>query len=128
MGVLMKNGIDYTGGSVAIQDGLNSVDAGMALSAKQGNVLANDMGTFEPTSTAAYAHAVGECFMWVGQFVKVTSAIAVGDTIATGTNVATTNVATVLSELNSKISSTTVDPGEGSPLAADTVLIVWEAE
>lgn len=41
----------------------------------------------EPTTTAASAHAVGDIFYLNGTKVKCTVTIAVGDTIAIGTNV-----------------------------------------
>jgi len=63
----------------------------------------SNLGTVE-TATATYPHTVGEYFVDAnGQFVKCTAAIAVGDTIAVGTNVSIIGVAQVLSELNSNI-------------------------
>lgn len=66
------------------------------------NTVNNNFGTIELSSTAAYAHAVGETFInAAGQMVKCTAAIAVGDTITIGSNVAVTNIASALSKLNS---------------------------
>ena len=101
----------YGLGTTALYGHVKTIDSlgttaqvdGEALSAHQGNVLANDIGIFEPTATAAYAHSEGEYFMWIGQFVKVTADIDVGDTIASGTNVAPTTISEVLNQLNSNI-------------------------
>lgn len=82
---------------------------GEALSAHQGNILANDLGYVESNSTAVHAHAVGEYFIFQGQFVKCTAAISISDTIALGTNVAATDVGSVLSTLDSSVSSATAD-------------------
>ena len=106
MGKLIKNGVNYSAGPALI-DGLNSTDANYALTAKQGNVLANDIGPVESGNTAAYAHPVGDFFMWKGSFVKVTSAITVGDTINSGSggNVTVTKVSEQLSQLNSNLTN-----------------------
>lgn len=71
-----------------------------AIDKTTGNISSLD--TVELTATAAHAHAAGSTFLWIGQLVKVTTAIAVGDTIALGTNVTNTDICSVLSELNSK--------------------------
>lgn len=90
--------------SADIENSLNSTSATKVLSANMGNRLASDIGTVEVSDAAAYAHAVGEYFInSSGQFVKVTTAIAVGDTIETGTNVSSTSVSAILSELNSNM-------------------------
>lgn len=73
------------------------------LIAGRGNTdtIESQIGYVEPTDTATSAHAVGSYFInKLGQFVKATAAIAVGDTIAVGTNVVATDIAGVLSELN----------------------------
>ena len=67
------------------------------------NRIDQNFGSVELSSTAAYPHSVGETFInSAGQMVKCTAAIAVNDTIIINSNVAVTNVASVLSELNSK--------------------------
>lgn len=81
------------------ESGLESTDVQGAIDETNEIVHGN---VVELTSTAQHAHTVGEYFIFIGQFVVTTAAIAVGDTIAVGTNVTATNVATVLSELNSK--------------------------
>lgn len=90
-------------GHVKLRDDLTqtSYTAGEALSSHQGNVLAGDIGPLETGNTATAAHAKDSYFVWKGQFVKATAAIAIGATIASGTNVTSTNVSAVLSELNS---------------------------
>lgn len=69
-----------------------------ALDKTTGNI--SSLGTVELTATAAHAHAVGTSFMLIGQLVKTTSTIEVGDTIAVGTNVEPTSILDVISELN----------------------------
>lgn len=70
-----------------------------AIDKTTGNI--SSLGTVELTSTAAHAHAAGSTFLWIGQLVKATAAIAVGDTIAVGTNVENTDICSVLDELDS---------------------------
>ena len=79
-----------------------------------GQVLYNDLrgridgkdvtGPLAPsdTETATAAHAVGEVISVGGQLYVVTAAIAVGDTIADGTNVAST---TVMAQMAAKIAA-----------------------
>lgn len=65
------------------------------------NQLYADMGVNETGDTALYAHASGSYFLWKGDLVKATSAIAVGGTIAsTGQdiNVVHTNISEALNE------------------------------
>lgn len=84
----------------------NNKDGTKTLIAGRGNTdtIESQIGYVEATDTAISAHAVGSYFInKTGQFVKTTSAIAVGDTIAVGTNCQATDIAGVLKELNSKI-------------------------
>lgn len=93
MGVLMKNGINYStggGGGTEVVDGLTSTSATAALSAKQGNVLGNSLGAIEVNNIATAQHIEGEYFIWVDQFVKATDAIAIGDTISSSNTDPTT--------------------------------------
>lgn len=62
-------------------------NAGKAYSA-----LCDQVAPSEDT-TAAASHAVGDLFMLHGTLCKATSAISVGDTVAVGTNCATTTIA-----------------------------------
>ncbi len=53
--------------------------------------LVRALGTVETGNTATAAHAVGSYFLWKGQMVKTTVAIAVNGAITLGTNVMATN-------------------------------------
>ena len=90
----------------------SSLTEGQALAARQGNVLANDMGQVETSTTAAYAHSAGEYFILIGQFVKCLQNIAVGGTITLGTNVEATSIGAVLGQLNSNIGSVNTKIGQ----------------
>ena len=107
MGTLIKNGIDYRGSAVIV-DNLNaSTGTDTALSAKQGNLLANDLGPIEPNDTSAHAYNVGDLFIWKSQLVKVTASIAVGNTITLGTNVSAISVAEQFEDKADKVSGAT---------------------
>lgn len=62
--------------------------------------IETNIGTFETDNTAARAHAVGDYFVWKGQLVRTTTAIASGGTIIcapdTGYNVRSTSISLVL--------------------------------
>ena len=94
-------------GHVKIVDNVqhSMLASGEALSARQGNVLANNMGQLEPTNIAAYNHAVGEYFIVAGQFVKCISNIQIGDTITLDGNAQATNIGSVLNQLNNQIAT-----------------------
>ena len=97
MGKIYRNGHAY-GGSIIVDNELNSESTNPV----QNKIVTRELdkksdltnlGTVE-TATATYAHAVGEYFVDAnGDFVKCTAVIAVGDTIAVGTNVDKINVA-----------------------------------
>ena len=55
-----------------------------------------DIAAVETTTTATASHAAGSYILCEGQFYKVTAAIAVGDTIAEGTNVTPDTIANAL--------------------------------
>lgn len=83
---------------------VNSVNADGSLTKIAGSgsadtsVLKGDFSVVESTSTATRAYSIGDCFiMETGQLVRATSAIAINDTIAIGTNVAATSVVQLLS-------------------------------
>ena len=84
----------------------NNKDGTKSLIAGRGDTdaIESQIGYVEPTDIASSAHAVGSYFInKSGQFVKTTAAIAVGDTIAIGTNVVATDIAGVLGELNADL-------------------------
>lgn len=64
----VKNYIDLYGTTYDLADGVNLA------------------GAAEETNTATVAHATGSYFLWKGEVYQATTAIAVGDTIASGTN------------------------------------------
>lgn len=72
--------------------GTTHLRSGEALSARQGNVIAKNLGQIEATTTAEFAHQIDDCFMFMGQFVHCIDTIDVGDTINIGTNVEVTSV------------------------------------
>lgn len=59
--------------------------------------------TQEASATASYAHAVGSYFIYNDTLYVTTVAIAVGDTIVPNTNCETTDIGTVLAQLNSDL-------------------------
>lgn len=88
----------------------------------------SQIGYIEATDTATSAHTVGSYFInKSGQFVKTTSAIAVGDIITIGTNCQATDIAEVLTELNSKIIVSPIELTPGSSaLSTNTLYVVYE--
>jgi hypothetical protein len=62
-------------------------------------------GNIENGNTATSAHTVGTYIQWKGKFYVVTSAIAVGDTLAVGTNLAAKTVGEVLTQINADLSA-----------------------
>lgn len=65
--------------------------------------LQSNLATIEATSTASKAYVVGEYLVYNGQLYIVTAAIALGDTLAVGTNIESTSIS---DELEEKISTT----------------------
>lgn len=94
MGKLIRNGVAYTD-APALADSLISTSTTAALTAKQGNLLAKDIGQIESTDIAVYAHALNSYFMWKGQYVRATQAISVGGSIS-AVNTEVTSVSTEL--------------------------------
>lgn len=70
--------------------------------------------TQEASATAAYAHAVGEYFIYNDTLYITTQAIAVGDTIVPNTNCDTRDVGTVLTSLSKKLPSDAVSIIDGA--------------
>lgn len=84
----------------ALYEGLESTDANLA------NVHSQIVtsGNIESGNTATHAHTVGTYIQWKGKFYVVTAAIAVGDTLAVGPNLAAKTVGEVLTQINSDLS------------------------
>jgi hypothetical protein len=79
--------------------GLESTDANLADVQSQ---IVNS-GNIESGNTATSAHTVGTYIQWKGKFYVVTAAIAVGDTLAVGTNLAAKTVGDVLTQINADL-------------------------
>lgn len=60
-------------------------------------------GSYEPNDIAENTHTVGNTFVWKTQLVQCTTAIAVGDTIAIGTNVSVTSINKAINEVHSDV-------------------------
>lgn len=95
-------------GHVKVIDSLGQAEpaSGEALSARQGHILAQDLGQIEMNSNAAFNHQQGEYFIFIGQFVKCTAPIVPGNLIAIGTNVIAKSVGDILKDLNDRIDTT----------------------
>lgn len=103
-----KDGAPGPAGSIAYdnsQSGLVSNNVQNAVDEVNERVIENisDNSSIELTVTASHPHAVGTSFMLIGQLVKTTSAIEVGDTIVVGTNVEPTSVLDLLGDVNTAI-------------------------
>ena len=94
MGLIMKNGVDYSGAAnaeeisvqldgsnVILQDVIDDLLGGMA--AKESDVAINN-------------HDIGDYILIGSKLYKVTAAITAGDVITVGTNVALTNVGEIV--------------------------------
>ena len=89
----------------ALYEGLESTDANLA--DIQSQIVTSD--NIESSNTATSAHTVGTYIQWKGKFYTVTAAIAVGDTLADGTNLAAKTVGDVLTQINSNLSDICTD-------------------
>lgn len=98
-------GTDSAYGHTKIVDNLSktTLTNGEALSAHQGNVIANAMGQVESGTAATAIHAISDYFIWQGQFVKAIATINLDDTIAIGVNVKLTTVAEAINEAHGNI-------------------------
>ena len=96
---------------------------GNAVTDNKQDVLDMIESTQEASATATYAHAVGSYFIYNDTLYVTTVAIAVGDTIVPNTNCETTDIGTVLAQLNTGLSwkTTWIDPS----VAHDYVLRVY---
>jgi len=94
--------------------------------------LQASVASVEASSTATAAHAAGEYLILDGQIYKATDAIAIGDTIAVGTNVSATTVGAVLKSLSDALAanmSVDISVAQSAPTTApaspsDTIYIV----
>lgn len=66
------------------------------------DVINGNFATIEESSTSTHAYSINDYLVYNGLLYKVTAAIDIGDTIATGTNVAITTTGTELSELTGR--------------------------
>ena len=96
------------GGTLADQTDLNdeltALNAGLSSANNAITALSESVAPIE-TGTATQPYAVGDYLLLNGQFCKVTAAIATGETITVGTNVAETSVGDEISSLNSNKTS-----------------------
>lgn len=60
----------------------------------------SNLAPIEATTTASRSYLVGDYLMLQGEFYKVISAIAIGDTLTVGTNIQSTNVGDEIDEVN----------------------------
>lgn len=90
----------------SLYEGLESTDSNVtAVTTKANNIQSQIVtsGNIENGNTATSAHTVGTYIQWKGKFYVVTSAIAVGDTLAIGTNLAAKTVGEVLTQINADL-------------------------
>jgi hypothetical protein len=85
----------------ALYEGLESTDANLA--DVQSQIVTS--GNIENGNTATSAHTVGTYIQWKGKFYVVTAAIAAGDTLAVGTNLAAKTVGDVLTQINADLTT-----------------------
>lgn len=83
----------------SLYEGLESTDANLA--DVQSQIVTS--GNIENGNTATNAHTVGTYIQWKGKFYTVTAAIAIGDTLAVGTNLAAKTVGEVLTQINADL-------------------------
>ena len=60
----------------------------------------SNLAPIEATTTASRSYLVGDYLMLQGEFYKVISAIAIGDTLTVGTNIQSTSVGDEIDEVN----------------------------
>lgn len=77
-------------------------------------------GSYESTDTAQYNHTAGNTFAWKNQYVKCTSAISVGETIAIGTNVSAYSINKAINDMipDDALSSTSTHPVQNAIITA----------
>lgn len=65
----------------------------------------SNLAPIEATTTASRSYLVGDYLMLQGEFYKVISAIAIGDTLTVGTNIQSTSVGDEIVGVNDKVNS-----------------------
>ena len=78
-------------------------DAAASAAMLDAEKILGDFASYEATTTASKAYAVGEYLTYNGTLYKVTAAISSGGTITVGTNVAQTNVGAELGNIEATI-------------------------
>lgn len=68
----------------------------------------SNLAPIEATTTASRSYLVGDYLMLQGEFYKVISAIAIGDTLTVGTNIQATSVGDEVSDINDRISTNAI--------------------
>lgn len=78
------------------------VDTGVSADASETKCNNTNIAPVEPTSTASQAYAVNSFLVYNGQLYRVTAAIAQGDTLTVGTNIAAADVGSYISRISSE--------------------------
>lgn len=98
------------GGSVDVDDEFSPTSTNPV----ENSVITNAIGPTETGSTSSAAYDIDDVFIFDGQLVKATTAIAINDALVIGTNIATCTIAEMLkvlhSEVNAAYSNVAVDP------------------
>ena len=68
----------------------------------------SNLAPIEATTTASRSYLVGDYLMLQGEFYKVVSAIAIGDTLTVGTNIQSTTVGDAIVEVDEKFKTETI--------------------
>lgn len=89
--------------STFVKDNVISTDTDKALSAKQGKMLAEIIANVQDSHTASKAYSVGDYIIMDSKLYIVTSPIANGGTITSGTNVGGTSLGSRLKLTNERI-------------------------
>lgn len=97
----LQNGDDYvypitTADQVVATDGTHRLNNEL-------NEIREETAVIESSSTSSHAYAVGKFLTYNGILYRVTTAIAIGDTLTPGTNITATNVGDQLKSLNDSL-------------------------
>lgn len=91
------------GGDLAFTNLTQSLDQSGQIQVWDDIGIQDLFGSYESGDTAANVHTVGNTFVWKTQLVQCTTAIAVGDTIAIGTNVSATSINKAINEVHKDV-------------------------